>query len=283
MKIKIILFRMLRKFKLIEHLNINATMNSNNKKIKIPILGGVGFGNLYQSEPWMMNIIGKLKIKKNSIFIDVGVNIGQTLIKFKTMNIDADYLGFEPNPICISYLDSLIQANNWNNVKIIPVGIDQRPGVVFLNKYHNDKTDSSASIIENFRENVDPTHKSIVAVLGVENIVDSLLNKRVSIIKIDVEGAESRVIKSFFQIISEHRPYLLVEILPVYNNKNIERLQNQLDIELILKSLDYKIYRIQKNQNNNFHKLEEISSFGIHDRLDWCDYILAPEYIQQDF
>lgn len=274
MKIKILFFRLLRKLKLIRFLNFSTTISEANKRVKIPILGEIGFGHLYSSEPWMVEILNKLNISHNSMFIDVGVNIGQTLIKFKSHYPNIEYLGFEPNPYCVNYLDVLLQANNWEGVNIIPVGIDQKDGVVILERYTNNRTDSSASMIQEFR-NQKSYGRSIIPVLKVESFEQLLEKKKISVIKIDVEGAELEVMKSFMTITTTHRPFFIIEILPVYNKENESRLKRQLEIESILTSLEYKIYRIHK-KNNEFHKLEEIKNIGIHQRLDWCDYILAP-------
>lgn len=176
MKIKILFFRLLRKLKLIRFLNFSTTISEANKRVKIPILGEIGFGHLYSSEPWMVEILNKLNISHNSMFIDVGVNIGQTLIKFKSHYPNIEYLGFEPNPYCVNYLDVLLQANNWEGVNIIPVGIDQKDGVVILERYTNNRTDSSASMIQEFR-NQKSYGRSIIPVLKVESF-EQLLEKK---------------------------------------------------------------------------------------------------------
>ena len=108
------------------------------------------------------------------------------------------------------------------------------------------------------------------------NKLKSTLEKA-SILKIDVEGAELEVLQSLETTIKLATPFILMEILPVYNNENTYRIKRQEKIELLLSQLNYTIYRIIKFKDSNksidFNKLETI---GIHDDLNMCDYIFVP-------
>lgn len=270
------IYSLLRKTHLLKFINFNTRIKLENKKIIIPINAGVGFDNLNMSELWMIDVLKLLDLPNDKIFIDVGVNIGQTLIKFKTVYPNIEYIGFEPNPSCVKYTEQLIEQNSWENISMVPTGLAENTGVAILEHYSNSNTDSSASIVSNYRSNSTIYKKEFVCILNVESVKNVWNNKQLSAIKIDVEGAELSVMKSFLPLLEQDRPYLLIEILPVYNKENHERLESQLAIEKMLIKLNYKIYRIHKNTKNNFDDIELIESIGIHDQLDWCDYIFSP-------
>ncbi len=274
---KIFIIRLLRKLNVLRLINFNTTIELKNKKIIVPVSGGIGFDNMNMSELWMLEVLGLLGLPDEKVFIDVGVNTGQTLIKFKTIYPDIEYIGFEPNPSCVKYTEQLSQENGWKNISIVPAGIAEDAGLAVLEHYSDSETDSSASIVSNYRGNSEIYKREIVTILNVENVKNTWKDKKISAIKIDVEGAELGVIKSFQPILKQDRPYLLIEILPVYNTENRERLESQLEIEKILEVLDYKIYRIHRNIDNQLDHLELIESIGIHDRLDWCDYVFSPQ------
>lgn len=146
-----IFIRALKKFKLLKFLNLNGTINCNNKSFTIPILQEVGFSNLYLSEPWMTDLLKiVLPIDRNQ-FVDIGVNIGQTMIKLKSVSTDIEYIGFEPNPKCVNYVYQLIKKNHFENITILPVGVSNQTVIGILNFFYSSVTDSSASIIEEFR------------------------------------------------------------------------------------------------------------------------------------
>lgn len=65
-------------------------------------------------------------------FIDVGVNIGQTLLNVRSIDKDRNYIGFEPNPTCINYVMELIKINDFKNTTLIPFGIAGNDGVEVL-------------------------------------------------------------------------------------------------------------------------------------------------------
>jgi len=273
------LIRMLNRFKLLKFFNLIYTIELNQHEMIVPIQAGVGFNHLYMSEPWMIEVLTSLELTDNEVFIDVGVNIGQTLLKFKTVYPTMDYVGFEPNASCVHYVEALIEQNKWNNIHLVPSGISENIGLGILEHYADDITDSSASIIANYREGSKVYKRDIVTLLDVDSVESTWKSKRVSAIKIDVEGAELGVLKSFQNILQEDRPYLLVEILPVYNNHNKERLGSQIDIEKILSDLNYSIYRINKDSENKLESIALVESIGIHSNLDECDYIFSPKVL----
>ncbi|HIP21001.1 MAG TPA: FkbM family methyltransferase [Sulfurimonas sp.] len=274
------ILRVLNKLKLLKFLNLTHTIEIGQNETIIPILGGIGFNNISISEVWMIDILERLSLKEDNVFIDVGVNIGQTLIKLKTVYPSIEYIGFEPNVSCVNYTESLIEKNRWTNIHLIPSGIAENVGLGILEHYADDITDSSASIIEDYRKGSVVYKRDIVTLLNVSSVEDTWKDKKVLAIKIDVEGAELGVLKSFRNILKEDKPYLLVEILPVYSSDNSQRLDNQLEIEKILKELEYNIYRIHKNVENRLESLEFIETIGIHNNLDWCDYIFSSKILK---
>ena len=74
-------------------------------------------------ELWMGQILGVLLKQNNGAFLDVGVNIGQTLCQVKSIDFQREYFGFEPNPACNMFVEELVRINKFPCVKIFPVGI----------------------------------------------------------------------------------------------------------------------------------------------------------------
>ena len=137
----------------------------------------------------------------------------------------------------------------------------------YLYTSKTDPSDSTASIIENFRKGEDRLAMPIVT------LPFSVFNEqKFDIIKIDVEGGELEIIKSIFNY-KKCSSIFICEILPVYKKENKERLERQIEIENILNENNYAIYRIRKDTKVS---LDRISEFGIHSNLDACDYLFVP-------
>lgn len=281
---KKVFIKALKRIGFLKRLKINTSITLNNRKIIIPVINEVGVENYFNlSEPWMLYILKKLisSAGYNKAFIDVGVNLGQTLIKVKSVAPSIRYIGFEPNPLCVNYVSSLIAVNYFSNTEIIPVGLGNKSSVLKLNLFSNSDVDSAASIIEGFRSEASVTKTINVPVFKFSDIH---LNKDLEfgIIKIDVEGAELEVMEGLKEKIKTDRPVILVEVLPAYNHDNVHRISRQKDIEKLLIQLDYKIIRIIK-KDEIFVEPQEIKEFGVHSDLNLCEYVLVPSELGVEF
>ena len=208
----------------------------------------------------------------SGVFFDIGVNTGQTLIKLKSVAPAAEYIGFEPNPKCIFYVEELIAKNRFMNCTLYPVGIMTSDELLHLNFYSFYSTDSSASLIPDFRPERKVIFKKAVPVFDFASL--NLSTGPISIIKIDVEGAESFVLCSLLERIKLDRPFILIEILPCYSNENQMRIQRQNKIEAMLKEINYTMFRNKKDLNTL--QIERIQTIGIHSNMDFCEYLLCP-------
>ena len=238
------------------------SITTSKKKIKVPIFNGLGFANLTDSEPWMDDLLKEFGTKDTN-FLDVGVNVGQTLIKWKALYPTSTYTGFEPNQNCVTYVNDLIDKNKFDDCTIYPYALDQESSKKKLYLLGRDKSDSTASMLENFRGSegrtaIDIETKSLKE-LGLHNF---------DLVKIDVEGAELFVLQSLFEVCQD--AIISCEILPAYSIENTERIERQQVIEKLLSEHEYAIYRVQKTQPIRINLIEE---FGIHGELSKSDYI----------
>lgn len=237
----------------------------NGRPYNIPVFNGLGMANFGEPEPWMAKILTSLS-RSETIFLDVGVNVGQTLLYWRSIHPDMPYIGCEPNPLCVSYVQSLIEENRLPNCTIQPYAIGEKSQSSELFILANDKSDSSASTIKDFRKGETRSPMKI----EIKSLID-LEIRDFDLVKIDVEGAELEVLKSVFTVNQEAT--IICEILPVYSTENEFRLQRQKAVENLLKEHDYLIYRIIKGEHV---KLELLNEIGIHSDLEACDYIFIP-------
>ena len=236
----------------------------------------MGLTNFKISEPWMTKMLEVLTLEKSEgAYFDVGVNIGQTLVKLKSVNTSINYYGFEPNPTCIFYSKKLIELNNFQNVTLFPCGISNSNSLYELSFYSSDDTDSAASMITNFRPNQIIFKKEYIPCYNVAQVFLGINVPKVAILKIDVEGGELEVLEGMERIIESDKPFIQIEILPVYSNENENRLERQNKIESLLKKWDYVIFRILVNSDNEIDKVQLIETIGIHSDMKWCEYLFV--------
>lgn len=277
-----VIVKILKKSNVFKYLSLSKRININGKNFEIPVVDNVGQSNLTTSEPWMVDVLKIISPIEDSRFVDIGVNTGQTLLKLKSVNSNMSYLGFEPNPHCISYLDKLVNRNNFHDVEIIPVGISNKTGLGVLSFYEDSISDSSASIIDGFRAENKIKNKEFVPLFKVSDFKNIINLDCISILKIDVEGSELEVIESFRERISKTQPIILLEILPAYDTSYRDRIKRQNKIQEILLGLNYHMFRVLK-KNGALSGFEEIVGIEIHSDLEKCDYTMVPNSKLKEF
>jgi FkbM family methyltransferase len=274
---KIIFFKLLRRLKFGKSLNFSFKIDINNVYFTIPVIYQIGFEHTIISELWMINIFKKIININTGSFYDVGVNTGQTLLKLKSVNPGVSYIGFEPNPKCIFYVDELIKANNFKDIKLLPVGLMSENALLELNFFSEADTDSAASLISNFRPNEKTYLSKYVPALNYNSL--RLPEDKIGILKIDVEGAELFVIEALLEKIRIDKPIILMEILPCHSSIEIDRIERQKKLEDYFRKLNYKIYRVQKDQETI--GIQYISTIEIHSDMNLCEYIIVPDKFEK--
>lgn len=275
------LLKTFNKTGILPKVNTTGNLFLNNRKFIIPITKGNGYNNLFMSELWMIPLLRTLleKVGSEKKFIDIGVNIGQTLLKLRSVSADINYSGFEPNPTCVNYVNELININtniNSANTELYPVGLSESTQILALNLFSDNAMDSAASLIEARGDKV--KRKIFVPIfnaLDIDAKTDTF--KNIGIVKIDVEGVELEVLNSLSEILMRERPLILIEILPVYDSKNTKRYEKQQKIEALFSGINYTIHRIIRNNSGQFSHLEKIQNIGIHSNLEYCDYTIIPD------
>jgi FkbM family methyltransferase len=274
---KIFLYKVLNKLKLAKAVNFTLHKTVNQVNFKIPVIYQIGFEHSTLSEIWMIDILSKITTIKEGTFYDVGVNTGQTLIKLKAVNTTMPYLGFEPNPKCIFYVDELIKANGFKNCELIPIGLMNENALLQLSFYSDTETDQAASMVEDFRPDAKTFYKKYVPAFNYTTL--KLTKDVISILKIDVEGAELFVIEALKQKIITDRPIILMEILPCHSDAEMNRIERQQKMEAIFIENKYKLYRVIKGTTTV--QLQYIPKIEIHSNIELCEYMIVPNELEE--
>jgi len=263
----------LQKIGLLQYFNFTVKKKAGAKKLTIPVINGIGYYNLVSTESWFEELLPRIINKKKGIFLDVGVNLGQTIVKLEALDPEIAYIGFEPNPVCYNYSRKLVQKNNLTNKIIYPLGLSDKTDVVKL--FGNNEIASGATIIPDFRTGAE-FHKvvQIVPVMRGDEVLDGSVQKAVGLIKVDVEGAELEVLKGLEKVLLFSKPNLVVEILPVYtlaSENGIKRKQRQDELLAYLKKLGYNLFLI----NEQDASLIQLNDIEVHGDMGRTNYLFV--------
>ncbi|MGH8127073.1 MAG: FkbM family methyltransferase [Gammaproteobacteria bacterium] len=246
----------------------------------IPLEKGLGFSNIraLKREPGVGKIIKKILSEREGAVVDVGVNVGQTLLLTKGIDRDRRYVGFEPNPICCAYVEELLRKNRIGNVKLVCSGLGSESKLLEL--YVRDKASDVSSTTRNFRPDGFYDEARYVPVLRGDDALQSSLGEQdIALIKIDVEGGELEVIQGLQNILRTTHPPILFEVLPdkiFITNETLSeaaalfRRRRTEVLERELRAHGYAIGRVLTNG-----EIEEVSSLiaGKEVALSECNYL----------
>lgn len=261
--------------------NFTARIYLRNSRFKVPIIGRIGVQHLTQREPWMIELLEKLlRPGEKGVFIDIGANIGQTLLKLRCLYPEMEYYGFEPNPVCCFYLEKLIKVNKFKKVHIFPVAIGASTGVASLYIHGSDDTaDSSASLLMDFKDRTIDIQKNI-AIFPLSFFQDSFFNgKPIGFVKIDVEGAEIEVIKGSVDFIRSTQPTIGCELLPPINSSTRDAtLKKKQIIQQLLLEEKYRFFKILKSARGRLDGIREVFDLAEETlKGEGWDYLFVPE------
>lgn len=235
----------------------------------MPVLGGLKVGVL--GERFLLDIFDKVLPQLDGAVVDVGANVGQTLAKVKLADPARRYFGFEPNPACFYYLEKLVKANDWQGVSLFPIGLSYRTEIATLHAYSDRETDPKGSFKPDARPELDEVYTKQVSVFDYA-VVDELIDTRIGLLKIDVEGAEHDVLTGMRARIERDAPLVVFELMTVQAME--ARHQQTLDL---LHAMGYRVQRICRDRNRRWSGLEPIASYSYEPVPGRSDYLAVPD------
>lgn len=236
----------------------------------MPIINEIGFNNHQMDEFWMLDIFKLLRLNSDDIFLDFGANVGQSLLKWKAINPNQPYIGFEALPDCVEYLNSLIQVNGFNNTEIIDKVISTKSGNTSLYLHYNDPTDRTASML---KSNLKVVKQIAVNAISFNDFIttSTIDFNKIKLCKIDIEGSEDCLLYSMEKFLQDQLPVIIVEILSHnYTGDSLNKLFEYIG------SLDYKTFRVIKNRNR-LKYLTKVKDKNTSFSIEESDYLLLPK------
>lgn len=266
--------RALHKLGFFEKVNVSLGVTLRGRSFRVPVIRGAGYHNVTPAEDWMSDLLAGALAAKSGAVIDVGMNVGQTLLKLASLDPERRYLGFEPNPLCYYVCHQLVTQNRLTACSLFPLGLSDVTGTLEL--YMDGDYASGASLLSEFRENKAKYLKQRMNVaVFAGDAVDALRSvEAIAIVKLDIEGAELEAIKGLRKTLARTKPLIVLEILPVYSldtTTGAYRKKRQDELSAELRNLGYRMFLI----NEEARTLEPMESVPVHGDMTRTNYLFA--------
>ena len=274
-------FRLLRKLNILTYLNVAKPISFAGRVVTIPVLNGLGYPNLFLKPNWLSPLINHLFTTDGEGFIDVGANIGQTLIAVKTASRSICYLGFEPSVSCCYYLKNLILANGYADCRVYNVALSDTLKETVLET--NGEADPTGSIVTALRPAFFSRRESVFSIDHDRLPTD----QKITCVKIDVEGGELETLLGMQTLIARDRPYILCEILDSFSADVLTFTQQRANrVGKLLRQHGYGIIQLVQNEaTDRIVSFNEIDTVRIEQwrkkSLEFNDYIFYPQEKRQ--
>jgi FkbM family methyltransferase len=142
--------------------------------------------------------------KPGANVLDIGANIGWTLLTMSQLSWTGKVFGFEPDPYNYQRCLENVSLNNFTNVSLFPVGLSD------VNATLNMEIRVASNRGGNRIVSNNTGHK--VEVVRLDDFIPVRNLEHIDVIKIDVEGYELNVLKGAASVLQRHHPVLFIEL-----------------------------------------------------------------------
>jgi len=227
---------------------------------------------------WKTRAIAAILARRSGTFIDVGANVGQSLLDFLSSSHRSAYLGFEPNLTCYQHLATFIAENCLDNCKVVPAGLGDRNGIATLYRLAGD-VDSGGTMLKELRPRT-KVMSDPCCIFKLDDLPELLPEPEIALIKIDAEGSELAVLRGMEMTVRRAQPWLLCEVLhrddlaeaAPYHRRCAELMR-------LLRELGYGVQRAV-HDDAQIVELEGVSEFPdklwTDESIRLCDYLFVP-------
>ncbi len=164
-------------------------------------------------------LVGRLPVRADDLFIDVGANRGQSILSLKRVRPDAAIVSFEPNPAMFRWLEA--RFGGRAGVRLVNVGLGRRAEwrTLYTPRYGGFAYDGLATFSAEAARaylspetlyGFDPDRLTVEEAECETRTLDSF-DLKPTFIKIDVEGLEHEVLAGGAFTLIANEPVLMVE------------------------------------------------------------------------
>ena len=197
------------------------------------------YGTKYEEESDLKLFKGLAKASE--IILDIGANTGLFSILSAISSPDSTIYAFEPYQTNYKRLQKNISLNSIKNIHTQEIAIADKDALITFNIPKNKKISCVSSAEQNFSKKIHPELEweyIHVKAITLDSFAKQTINKKINLIKCDVESFEMNVFKGAHSILETDKPTIIFECFLDEERKDF--------FNKILNTYSYYVYLILK-------------------------------------
>jgi len=188
------------------HFHIASTSSIERNLVKLKIKKSIGkvIRKPYIKDPYLSFCETVLEKSDSPLVVDVGANIGTTVLPLAKRFPNAQFIAIEPHPLPAARFIQNCQFNNLFNVSLVNAAIGSKIELVKIYTCPSNSGGHRVTGFEGRNDFVKLSSLDHVSVLScpLKNIFNYFKIHHCSMLKIDVEGLECQVIESLGEMLN---------------------------------------------------------------------------------
>lgn len=217
-------------------------------------------------EPQILDVIAKY-LKKGSVLVDIGANIGQhSMFSASIVGNTGKIYSFEPIPYVYNQLLDSIKINRFEDIITthnVALGKETKTETLYI---ETNNVGGSSIVRHHGKE----AEKITIDVRRGDDLLGKI--PHINMIKIDVEGYENEVLAGMYKTLIKHRPVIILE----FSGKlYFEKGRNDGDdIISLLQNIGYDLYDIEDYMKKITSREDFLAQFE-QEKVQ-CDLLCLP-------
>ena len=211
-------------------------------------------------EPYVSDHMFK-NLAKVSCFVDIGANLGLFALPIAVkLGPQGHVYAFEASQRNSNLLQQNIWLNNIENITVYPVGVGDTNGAVFSD------ADLTTSNVTLFDAPIKSSHVDVVPIVTLDSFWDP--QKKIDMIKIDIEGFEYKFFLGAKECIKKWHPSIYMEYSDVFQQRG-SGVNGKLLLSMLL-DLDYRSTILHRTKEAEIVSTDSSLAISrIHDVLEY--------------
>lgn len=190
-------------------------------------------------EPYITALL-RFFMRRDSVFLDVGANIGLHALQIAGALPESRSFCFEPHPVIVGELRRNVRMSGFDNVSVHALACGDRSGQVEFH-LHGEGTYNRGLSSLSVNPDMGATFRTErVEMVPLDAFLAPEVRDRVRVVKIDTQGSELQVIRGMKELLARAKPVVIFEFESDYAREPLAAIR-----EYLAEFPEHRVFKIR--------------------------------------